>query len=569
MLAPNEMKNSSETKRLALTGEGISPGIAQGRAFLYTDILTRDLQIRSIEKSDIGKEKDRLHSALQHVSEDLDVLKEKIRRESDNKNAAIFDFHKEVLKDKQLNLDLEEALMKELINVEIVVKNVFRKLSDRLRSSGNEVISAKADDIEDLSKKILHVLLGYEWNILENLPPDSIVVAKRLLPSDTIHLKRESLRGLIVEEGSVHSHSALLAREFGITAVAGIKDPHTLIRNGDKILLDGQKGTVIIHPTAEDIQEHQKKNKYFGLQEQKDSEKVSEPAVTQCGQQIKIYANAYSENDFETAYGYGCDGIGLVRLEQIYMSFASMPDENDIVTALEPHLKKYAHKIVTIRLLDIGGDKRLPYLKIGEQDALGLRGIRLLLKNIPILKMQLRAVLRLSLSFPVRLLVPMITLPEELIAVRKILKQCKEELASDQMKFPDIPIGAMIETPVAAISVAEIGEYADFLSIGTNDLLQYMMAAGRENRQVSHYYERGIASILKIIPEISAYGMKNSIEVYVCGELAGDVNRIEDLLHTGIRAVSISPKRVPALKNKIRSIRLRDFDMHSGRNKKE
>ena len=554
-------RDKPKGQRRVLSGDGISPGIAYGRAFLYTDILTRDLDIYNIKKRDVAEEMGRIHAAFDQVLDDLGEHKKFIESQSDHFNAAIFDFHKEVLKDKQLNLDLAEELESQLINAEIVVRNIFRKLAEKLRLSDNDIISSKADDIEDLGKRILRVLVGYEANILESLPPDSIVVAKRLLPSDTVHVKRESLKGIVVEEGSTHSHSALLARTFGISAIANVKELSDHIRNGDELLLDGKYGHIIIHPTDEDIQKYNERKNSFSVRIDELAEKRNEPVLTKCGKTIKIYANAYSERDFKQAYENGCDGIGLFRMEQLYMSYKTLPDEEVIFNQLDQTFKHLPDKEITVRLLDIGGDKNLPYLnqKKERNPFLGLRGIRFLLKHKNLMISQLRAILKLSEIYPLRLMIPMVTLSDEIRAVKNALKECMEKFEKEEGKiFPDLPVGAMIETPAAALSASKIAEHVDFLSIGTNDLMQYIMAAGRENVNVQDYYEKGIDLIMEIIEDIVIIGSQKKIEVNVCGEIAGNLTRTEGLLHTGLECFSVSPYIIPELKEKISQVSLEE-----------
>lgn len=555
-------KNSRQKKlksRLILSGECISPGIAHGRAFIYTDILTRDLKINNIKKSDIDDEMGRIHTAMDQVLDDLDEQKNLVEQQAGQFNSAIFDFHKEVLKDKEVSIDLAEELESELINAEIVVKNIFRKLAKKLRSSDNSTFSSKADDLDDLTRRILRILVGYESNILEMLPPDSIIIAKRLLPSDTVHMKRESLKGIVVEEGSEHSHSALLARAFGLTAIANVNNALSQIHNGDELLLDGKNGTIIINPTEEDLHKFEDKKSVLSIRSSDLVTKRDEPARTKCGKSIKICANAYSEQDFRLAQESGCDGIGLFRLEQLYMSFKQLPSEESIFKKLDQIFKHIPNKEITIRLLDIGGDKSLPYLNLKKErnPFLGLRGIRFLFKHKDILKTQIKAILRLSELYPIRFLVPMVTLCDEIKEIKSVINECKEELEKRLNKtFPDFPIGVMIETPAAVFSISEIAEHVDFLSIGTNDLTQYIMAAGRENADVRQYYEKGSDLIMNVIETIVSTAVRNKIDVNICGEIAGDLTKTNQLLNTGIRSFSVSPYIIPELKDKIASIEL-------------
>ena len=555
-----DARQKESRSRLILNGESIAPGIAHGKAFIYTDILTRDLKVNNISKGDIDDEMGRIHTAMDQVLDDLDEQKKVVEQQSGKHNAAIFDFHKEVLKDKEVSLDLAEELESELINAEVVVKNIFRKLAKKLRSSDSATFSSKADDLDDLTRRILRILVGYESNMLEMLPSDSIIIARRLLPSDTVHMKRESLKGIVVEEGSEHSHSALLARAFGLTAIANVNNALSEIHNGDELLLDGKSGTIIINPTEEDLHEYEDKKAIYSIRSSDLATRKDEPTLTKCGKSIKIYANAYSEQDFQLAQESGCDGIGLFRLEQLYMSFKQLPSEEDIFAQLNKTFKHIPDKEITIRLLDIGGDKSLPYLNLKKErnPFLGLRGIRFLFNHKDILKTQLKALWRLSELYPIRVLVPMVTLCDEIKEIKSIISECRKEVEKRTNKtFPDFPIGVMIETPVAVFSISEISKHVDFLSIGTNDLTQYIMAAGRENVDVRQYYENGSDIIMDVIETIVASAVRNKIDVNICGEIAGDLSKTNQLLNAGIRSFSVSPYRISELKESISSVRLR------------
>jgi phosphotransferase system enzyme I (PtsI) len=389
------------------------------------------------------------------------------------------------------------------------------------------------------------------------VPPDSIVVSKRLLPSDTVYLKYKNVKGIIVEEGSVASHSAILARALGVPAISGLDRLVSEFTRGEELLLLGDEGVVIVNPTDEEKSQLERTIDAVKKAEEIIVKKSKEAALTKTGEKVAVYANVAFPEDFEVALLKGCDGIGLYRIEQIYMSSPILPDEKDMVEHFNKNFNKVKDKKITFRLLDIGGDKKLPYVDIDEENSpyFGLRGVRILLKHINLLKAQLRVAIFLGKSYKIRILIPMVTLPEEVKKVREIAEECRIELEREkEMPFDALEIGSMIETPSSVVNIMEIAELSDFLSIGTNDLIQYTMAACREDAKVAYYYGRGAEVVQVYIKEVVKAANRFKIECSICGELAGDMNWTEKLLKTGIRHFSVSPYSIPKIKDKIRQI---------------
>lgn len=456
-------------KRTVIKGQGISYGYGMGRAFVYKDILSRDMLSYRIGEENITSELKRIKNAIDFALADLRNMKSFVSSKIHEKHAAIFGAHEEMLKDTQLLNDLEQELKRELVNAEQTVKNVFRKWSNKFRAMDSEVHKAKADDVEDLSRKLLQILLGYKVNTLEKLRPNSIIIARRLLPSDTVCIDRDHAKGIIVEHGSKNSHSAILARTMGIPAVANLEKALDVIKDGDELILDGAKEQVIINPSDED------KKYYRGIIHKSHAEnekfvKLSaKDAATVEGERIYVYANVSAARDITSALNNGCDGIGLFRVENLFLGHKLLPTEENLVEYMSGALAKFGDKEVTLRLLDVGGDKRIPHVNIEDElnTYLGLRGVRLLLHNKHLLKTQLKAALRLSKDFKIRVLIPMVTLPEEIGDVRECAKVCREELnKGKKAKYDPLKIGTMIETPAAVICLQEIAKISDFLSIG-------------------------------------------------------------------------------------------------------
>jgi len=545
--------------RLIIKGLSLSSGFAIGKAFIYRDILVRDMVSYGIEEHEIKKEFQRIEEAILHASKDLQKMKNIMESDIDKKHADIFVAHKEILKDKQLLGDLRIELERELIGAEHVVKSVFSKWSNMFKVSDSDFIKSKSDDMDDLSRRLMRLLLGYEMSILETLPPHSIVVAKRLLPSDTVYIKTKSVNGIVVKEGSINSHSAILARAFGVPAISNIDKSIELINNKDELILDGEKGIAIVRPSKKDKAKYKNKINDAARKEVKAIAKAKKPAKTLDGTLIRVYANASSKEEFHAAMMNGCDGIGMFRIERIYLASKRLPDENYLIESFENILTEARKKEITVRLLDIGGDKKLPYLALEDElnPALGLRGVRVLLEHKNLLKTQLRALIKLSKKYKLSILIPMITFPKEVKEVRNIVRNCAIELGEEYAASIDtIKIGTMIETPAAVSNIEEIAKLSDFISIGTNDLVQYLMAVGRESAYASEYYEEGQGVLLSSIKNVVDVSRQLKVECSICGEIAGDVRWTPKLLNIGIRRLSVTPSLIPILKEKVRTIKI-------------
>lgn len=460
-----------------------------------------------------------------------------------------------MLDDEEFTGLFEIEMKNELTNAEQVTKNVFRKYINRFEGLENEIIKSKSEDLQDILRKILRHLLGIDTNILTRLPENSIILSRRLLPSDTIMLDRNNVKGIIVEEGSTHAHSAIIARSLGIPALLSNDKFLCNIEDKSTIIVDGFEGKAIVNPlfTTANIYKHR-----YSVLKSEFSTKIHSLkgfARTSSGRTIKLLANANTDKEIENAKECGCDGIGLFRTEAIYLQQKSLPDENELYSHLKKALKPAESMPITVRVLDIGGDKRLPYLNYDNDVSpfLGLRGIRLLLKNPTLLKTQFNVFLKLHQEFNLRILLPMVTLPEEVHAVHKILCECQNEL-KPYLRKKTVKIGCMIETPASALAIDKFIVLSDFISIGTNDLIQYVMAASRENPDVADYYEKGIDYILPLVRNIAKACKKAGKECCVCGEIVNDEHCLKKIMHCGIEQFSISAFRIPHLKAYIREL---------------
>lgn len=542
------------SKRFVAKGEAVVGGFAIGAAFYFEDVLTRELAFRILSKSQARRELRRLQKAMRKAQSDLAKLKSKIARDIDAQHAEIFHVHRLILQDVDLFKEMEKELKKRLINAEQIVQSVFRRREMKLRRVKDKTIRQRADDIADVGRRLLEALLEVKGNKFSDLPVDSVVFAQRLLPSDTASLTMENAKAIVTVEGSHNSHSAILASAMDIPFVAKVDRPITVIPANSKVIVDGENGKVIVNPSSAELDAYPKLIQKRMQKKLNIVRRIRDETLELKGKPIKVSANVSSLREVQRAADFYADGIGLYRTEPIYMGKQNLPVEEDLYAHLKKSLAPLRGREVTFRLLDVGGDKTLPFIDIVElkDAALGLNGIRLLFRYPALLRMQLRVFLRLSTELDVRVLVPMVSLPRDMTEVRRYLSEEKRKLRKEKIPFNDsLPIGAMIETPAAVFSIDEILKLSDFVGLGTNDLVQYVMAAGREKPDVADYYEAGNYLILDALKSVLDKAESKGKECTLCGELGGNLKFTENLLDLGLRDFSVQPALIPSVKNRI------------------
>ena len=547
------METKQKNQIIKLQGRGISGGLAIGKAFVYQDILRHEYILYNIGKDAIEGEYQRIEGAIKEVLKDLEVSADRIQKDLDENLADIFYAQKALLQDKALLDEFKEELETELINAEEAVKRVLRRLERRYAEMDNEVFRQRGDDLNDLARRLLRSLSGIKAHTLENLPGGSVLVARHLVPSNTVFLSRKSASAAVVEIGGAGSHAALLTREMAIPAVTQISDVCDKINNGDKLLVNGNTGEVTVNPDPDTEQEFKYLIDHQEALKEKSLKRCRQPAITIDGTKIRVMANIGCFEDAEYAAENGSDGVGLYRLEQLYLSQAKPLSETDLMESIKKTISPVKDNVVTVRLLDAGADKDIPFLNLPPENNpfLGRRGVRLLLEYPELTLLQLRVMIKLSQDHDIRILVPMITIKEDMMRMKELLEKAAGEMGAS--KLP--PLGAMIETPASVMCVEEIAKYSDFLSIGTNDLTQYTMAAGRENNLVTSYYMENHPSILKLIKMTIDNSSGSHIEI--CGELAGDKKGLSTLLKSGVRNLSVPPALVPEIKEAVREIEIK------------
>jgi phosphotransferase system enzyme I (PtsI) len=541
---------SGKDNMFTLVGKGVSPGLAKGKAFIYRDVLQRDSELYVIDRAQIGEEKARIEKAIDDVRQSLHIDAKQIEGKLGKQSGDIFLAQEAILLDSFVVGEMKKILEAELINAEQVVRTVFRLLARRFRDMNNEVLRERGDDIDDLSRRLLLSLAGIHAHSLENLPANTVLAARRLLPSDTVFLSRSSTVAVLAEFAGPAAHAALLARELGIPCVGGIPELLETVHTGDVVLLNGAEGTAVINPDSQALQRYERSlGEVLKRKETMAQISLTERTVTLDGIEVSVMANVRSREDVELAMERGADGIGLFRTEPFFLSAKHFPSDKEFAEFLLSSLHSARGRHIDIRLLDIGADKNPIYLHLPpEPDPfLGRRGVRVLREYPDLLEAQLRAVLEVSQQFRIGILIPMVTTESDVVLVVEMFHRLAAE-----MGIRELPrIGAMIETPAAALSIPSLKKHVDFLSIGSNDLTQYTMAAGRENPLVTEYFIDDHPTILRLIELVVRES--GDTPVSLCGELAGRIDVIPRLLRTGIKSLSVAAALVPDVKNAIRN----------------
>jgi phosphoenolpyruvate-protein phosphotransferase len=537
---------------IRIAGRALAPGLVIGGAFVYREPTEAPAEPDDIERHQIAEELRRLDRAMGTVREDLRVSAHRIEADTDAKLAAIFQAHEAMLQDPSLQQEIRAAVEGELISATQALTRVFRRWERTFREMTQPAQQQTAEDLADLRRRLLREMTGVKTTALEKMPPGRVLVARRLLPSDTVALPRRAVTGIVLEFGGPGSHAALLAEALGIPTVAQIPNAREIIADDDVLIVDGFRGEIVVNPDAATHTRYTEEIEGALARSAELTQLARQPACTRDGTKIAVLANVGCREDVSTAVEHGADGVGLYRLEQFYLSRKTPPTAVELLADLREMFAPLRGKPITVRLLDLGGDKPLPFLKLPPEDNpfLGRRGVRLLLRYPDLLDTQLQALWQLAREHDVRILVPMVTLAEEMAEVRMRFAAVAKEAGQNELP----PLGAMIETPAAALSVAGIIAYADFLSIGTNDLTQYTMAAGRENPLVSEYFREDHPAVLRLVRIVVEEAGR--VPVAVCGELARQVDAVPTLLKLGIRSLSVAPPLVPGVKEAVRQAAL-------------
>jgi phosphoenolpyruvate-protein phosphotransferase len=540
---------------MSLKGTRISPGLASGTVWVAGDILDRTAETHRIEPHQVDAEMERIRRAFVQVEAELEESARRVSEQIDPSLAEIFRAHRLMLESLLSSNEFERELRGSLTSAAEAVKRVFRKWEAKFAAIQDETLHERADDILDLARRVLRQLENADAFGLAAMPAGSVLVTQRLLPSDVVALSPRDVKAIVVDSLGQGSHAALLTREKGIPTLAGLPGLVGQIRKGDEALVDAFREVLIISPNPETRRDFERRLEDYHASLLTCKGECGKPAITRDGQTISVEANLAAHAGVDIVIENGADGVGLFRIEELYFARELPPSEEELFTELQHLVAPLREKPVTIRLLDIGGDKTIPSLRLPFESnpLLGKRGVRLLLDYPQLARTQLKSLLRLSQAQEIRILVPMVTLERDMQQIRDLLVAVAHETGIERLPL----LGAMIETPAAALSVGQIVRHADFLSVGTNDLTQYTLVAGRDNATVSDYYEDTHPSMLRLLGIIIAEA--SGKPVTICGEMAGREEVIPTLLELGFRAFSISPPLIPTTKELIRSIDTRNL----------
>jgi phosphoenolpyruvate-protein phosphotransferase (PTS system enzyme I) len=556
---PTDKRGKTET---LVQGISASQGIAYGQAFLY---LQSDVEVPSyqVEPEKRLAEIARFDQAILVTRQQIQKIMSEVDKNLGPEEARIFDAHLLVLEDQALIGETIREFEASGNNVETCFNKISQRYIKAFSEIDDEYLRERAGDLRDVAQRVLQNLLGHSSQNLSQLVEKRVVVANDISPSDAAGIDSSQALGIVTDSGSKTSHAVIVARSMKVPAVVGVRDLTKQIQPGDWVLVDGYEGLVILNPTQQTLFRYgqiQLQKKGF---EQRLMEANRRPAVTLDGVSVTLRANIEKVDETSLVKEYIADGVGLFRTEFLYLNAGAIPSEESQYASYKAVAEALAPAPVIIRTLDLGGDKPMAghaHLFPKEDNPfLGYRAIRFCLDNPKIFKDQLRAILRASAHGDIRLMYPMISGREELARANAVLAECKEELKTKKIAFnPKMEVGTMIEIPSAAITADLLAKDCDFFSIGTNDLIQYLMAVDRVNDRIAHLYEPTHPAVIRVIKSVVAEAHKNKIKVSVCGEMAGDAIYAPLLLGLGVDELSMTPPLIPAVKYLVRSMKLSD-----------
>ena len=545
------MKTSTTTE---LAGLPVSSGIAIGRAVCLSDE-NREVLRFQLPEDELRAEVQRFHQGRQSALGELLKAQERIEQEFGDELAGILEAQAMLLADDSFIRRVEGRINDQAINAEWAVLRTCEELAERFAQIDNEYLRDRGDDLHSISRYLLHSLRGISHHEISEIEGDVVVVADELTPADALRLARQQVVGFALESGGQTSHTAIIARGLNLPAVFGIEGVTEAVTDQAPIILDGDAGRVILHPTPEMLDGFTARRAEARELEAELAETRGIPSLSRDGIEVTLLANLELPEEIAYAQRFGCAGVGLYRSEFFYIERSpELPSEEEQFELFSTLLEAMAPAPVTVRTLDLGGRKLAEQLMshAEENPVLGLRGIRLTLARPEILKTQVRALLRAAVSGDLRIMIPLVTTIDETRSFQKLCRECAQELEAEGVEHrSDVPLGAMIEVPAAALVTEHFADELDFLSIGTNDLIQYALAVDRNNEHVAPLYQPSHPAILRLLEQICRGALARSCELSICGEMAADPVLTPFLLGLGLRLFSMSPRSIPVIKKRV------------------
>lgn len=550
------MGDSHSSDEIILNGIKGSPGICIGQAYLVDKEGVDVVNKYHIEPGDARKEVMRFKTAVKKAKEELSAIISELPKDF-NEHISILESHIVLTGDKMLYGKAIETIEEENVNAEWALKVVVSRIISMFQNIPDPYLRSRATDIGQVSDRIMRNLMGAERIDIAKINKRVILVASDLSPADTSQIQLEKIMGFVTDKGGQTSHTSIIARTLEIPSIQGLGNATKMINNEDIIIVDGTEGIVIVHPSDDTLIHYRAKRREYEARKADISRECKNPAITTDGFSMKLMGNIELAEELVSVMDNGGEGIGLYRTEFQYLSRTSYPSEDELFERYKEVAELLAPEPVTIRTLDINGDKALSYDSSNDESnpALGLRAIRFCLKRPDVFVTQLKAILRAALYGNIRVMFPMISGLEEVLAARKHLHDAA--MALKKAKIPhrsDIEVGIMIEIPSAALLAETLADEVDFFSIGTNDLTQYMLAIDRGNRKVAHLYQPMHPAVLKIIKHVVDVSKKKGIKVFMCGEMASDPSLMPVLIGMGLDELSMAPQSIPAVKDRIRKL---------------
>ncbi|MBQ5152921.1 phosphoenolpyruvate--protein phosphotransferase [Macrococcus caseolyticus] len=537
-----------------LKGIGASDGIAIAKAYLLVE---PDLSFNNDKVADVDAEVEKFKAAINQSKVELTQIRNNAEIALGPDKAAIFDAHLLVLEDPELINPIEDNIRNNQMNAAASLSEVSTNFITIFESMDNEYMKERAADIKDVSKRVLSHILGVSLPNPTMIDEPVVIIAEDLTPSDTAQLNKKFVQGFATNIGGRTSHSAIMSRSLEIPAVVGTKNITDAVQQGDFVIVDGIAGEVIINPDEQTVTGYKARQAAFLQEKEELKQLVNDKTVTKEGKHVELAANIGTPNDLEGVKNNGAEGIGLYRTEFLYMGRDAMPSEDEQFEAYKKVLSEMDGKRVVVRTLDIGGDKELPYLNLPKEmnPFLGYRAIRLCLDQQDIFRTQLRALLRASIHGKLSIMFPMIATINEFRDAKAILEEEKASLIADKVKVADdIELGIMVEIPSTAAMADIFAKEVDFFSIGTNDLIQYTMAADRMSERVSYLYQPYNPAILRLIKQVIDASHKEGKWTGMCGEMAGDSTAIPLLLGLGLDEFSMSATSILSARRQIKNL---------------